>query len=90
MSEYLGKEVPKLGFGLMRLPKQKDDPTEIDVEQVKQMVKLLGAEKAAYDCGAYKDAPPGLRFWCGATVETADIEKVFPWLEWAYAEVTKA
>ena len=51
---------------------------------------MLGAEKAAYDCGAYKDAPPGLRFWCGATVETADIEKVFPWLEWAYAEVKKA
>ena len=41
MSEYLGKEVPKLGFGLMRLPKQKDDPTEIDVEQVKQMVDLF-------------------------------------------------
>ncbi|MFT3829229.1 MAG: phosphoserine transaminase [Opitutaceae bacterium] len=59
-------------------------------EQVKKMVKLLESEKAAFDCGAYKDAPPGLRFWCGATVETADIEKVFPWLEWAYAEAKKA
>ncbi len=59
-------------------------------DQVKKMVKLLEAEKAAYDCGAYKDAPPGLRFWCGATIETSDIEKVFPWLEWAYAEATKA
>ena len=59
-------------------------------EQVKKMVKLLETEKVAYDCGAYKDAPPGLRFWCGATIETSDLEKVFPWLEWAYAEVSKA
>jgi phosphoserine aminotransferase len=58
-------------------------------EQVKKMVKLLEAEKAAYDCGAYKDAPPGLRFWCGATVEKADLEKVLPWIEWAYAEARK-
>ena len=63
---------------------------DLPPEQVKRMVKLLEAEQVAYDCGAYKDAPPGLRFWCGATVETSDIEKLLPWLEWAYLEVQKA
>lgn len=59
-------------------------------DQVKALIKLLDKEGVAYDIGAYKDAPSGLRFWCGATVETADLEAVLPWLEWAYAEVTKA
>ncbi|VXC71011.1 phosphoserine transaminase [Sphingomonas sp. AX6] len=56
-----------------------------DEALIKKMASLLEAEHAAYDVAGYRDAPPGLRIWCGATVDTADIEALGPWLDWAYS-----
>ncbi|MEL7105965.1 MAG: phosphoserine transaminase [Pseudomonadota bacterium] len=50
----------------------------------KAIAKRLEAENIAYDIGAYRDAPPGLRIWCGGTVETSDVAALMPWLEWAF------
>ncbi|MEO9132584.1 MAG: phosphoserine transaminase, partial [Sphingomonas sp.] len=59
-----------------------------DESLIKKLAGLLEAEHAAYDIAGYRDAPAGLRIWCGATVDTADIEALGPWLDWAYASVT--
>ncbi len=55
----------------------------------KAIVALLEKEGVAYDLGAYRDAPAGLRIWAGATIEGADLEALFPWIEWAVAEAAK-
>jgi phosphoserine aminotransferase len=56
-------------------------------EVVKELVATLETEAVAYDIGSYRDAPPGLRLWGGATVEREDLELLFPWLDWAWSEI---
>jgi len=57
-----------------------------DQDRIKRMAALLEGEGAAYDIAGYRDAPPGLRIWCGATVDTPDIEALGPWLDWAWEQ----
>jgi phosphoserine aminotransferase len=79
---------------LAREPAQRSNTSvcltlDLPDDKVKAMVALLDREGVAHDIGAYRDAPAGLRIWCGGTIESSDIEKLLPWLEWAHRQVTE-
>ena len=64
-------------------------PADAQAAFIKSLAAVLEKEAVAYDIETHRDAPPGLRIWCGATVERADLEALTPWLDWAFVE-TKA
>ncbi len=80
---------------LARMPEYRSNTSvclnlDLPEAEVKSLVKLMEAEGVAFDIGAYRDAPAGLRIWCGATVESEDLKKLLPWLDWGIAQVSAA
>ena len=65
-------------------------PVDAQRAAVKRLEALVDAEGAGCDIAGHRDAPPGLRIWCGSTVERGDVEALLPWLDWAYGEVRRA
>jgi phosphoserine aminotransferase len=82
--EHLAKDPAIRSNSSVCLQFQDRSSEEANRARQKGICQLLEREGAAYDVAAYRDAPPGLRIWCGATVETADIEALGPWLDWAW------
>ena len=62
-------------------------PEKERIARARELAGLLQKEGVAYDIGAYREAPPGLRIWGGSTVETSDVETLIPWLDWAFARI---
>jgi phosphoserine aminotransferase len=62
-------------------------PPDAQAEAAKKIAGVLDKEGVAFDIAAYRAAPPGLRIWCGATVDHADVEALTPWLDWAWEKV---
>ncbi len=60
---------------------------DLEESQVKQLIDMIEDAGAGYDFNSYRDAPTGLRLWCGVTVQPADIQALLPWIEWAYHEL---
>eukprot|EP00947_MAST-08B_sp_MAST-8B-sp1_P006350 g6350.t1 len=90
MSKFVD-ETPWIDF-LAQSPETRSNTSacfqlDLPADKVKELTSLLEKEGAAYDIGAYRDAPPGLRIWCGATVEEQDLKDLLPWLEWGYHTV---
>jgi phosphoserine aminotransferase len=62
---------------------------DLDAQKISNIVNLLEQEGVAFDIGSYRDAPPGLRIWCGATIERRDLELLMEWVRWAYGIVNE-
>ena len=60
---------------------------DLTADEIKKFVSVLDKEDVAYDIGGYRDAPPSIRIWCGATVEEADLEALVPWMKWTYESI---
>jgi phosphoserine aminotransferase len=93
-AKLLGEWVERTGWveHLAREPKSRSNTSVCliikgDETLSRGMAKLLSEEGIAYDIAAHRDSPPGLRIWCGSTVETTDIAALLPWLDWSYVAV---